>query len=134
MKCLKNPTKISKFCQTANWRLHIIPGVFLIAFNTPVLGRTLMIEYARLKTYRCGDENMPKVDNKRMRVEWMHCSRTSNNNFGQVFVWKKTRHHNVPLNMFKVTNKSPDEVCMKIAKRYQQKHQNDVKMFWWFYC
>ena len=44
----------------AIWRLYIIPGVFLIAFNTPVLGRTLMIEYARLKRTDMVTKTCPK--------------------------------------------------------------------------
>ena len=81
------------------------------------------------------DENLSKVDNKDVKAGWRHYSRPLNNDFGQIFFQSRTRNQNVPLSkkLFNVNNKAPEQ-GMKIVKRYQQRHQNDVKkMFCWFY-
>ena len=57
-----------------------------------VQGRTLMTWYARQnKTYRYGDENQFKVDNKGIRPGRRHYSRPLNNKFGQDLLQNETR-------------------------------------------
>ena len=54
----------------------------------------------------------------------------------KVLVQNENRNQDVPLakNLFKVNNRTPVQ-GMKSVKRYQQRHQNDIKtMLWWFYC
>ena len=96
-----------------------------------------MIEYGRQnKTYRYGDKNLPKVDNKGIRTGWIQCPKPLNNDVRQVFVQTKTRNDDVPIikKLFKFTNKAPVQ-DIKIVKRYQQSHQNDVEtMRPQFYC
>ena len=69
-----------------------------------------------------------KTDNKGVSAGWRQCSKPLNNDFGQVFVQNETRNQNGPIhkNLFKVTNKALVQ-GMKIVKRYQQRHQKDVK-------
>ena len=70
-----------------------------VVTSTPVQGKTVMTEYVRNnKTYRYGDKNLSKADNKGIRAGRTHCSRLLNNDFGQVFVYNETRNQVVLLN------------------------------------
>ena len=78
-----------------------------------------MTEYVRQnKMCRYGDKNLSEVKKKKVLVQ------------------NENRNQDVPLakNLFKVNNRTPVQ-GMKSVKRYQQRHQNDIKtMLWWFYC
>ena len=83
----------------------------------------LVTDYARQnKTYRYGDKNLSKVKNKGIKAGQRHCSRSANNNSGQVFIQNETRRHNVLQykNLIKVNDKTSKQ-GMKTAKRYHQK-------------
>ena len=64
-----------------------------VVTSTPMQDKTLMTEYAREnKTYRYGDENLSKVNNKGIKAWWRHIIMLLNNDFDQVLVQNETRN------------------------------------------